>query len=69
MNKSRGEAARFNAVFEEYSKARDVTRQRIYLETMRSILPQVERKIIVDNELGGILPLLNLDNLGQTGGK
>jgi len=69
VNRAEGDASRFNAVYTAYRRAPEVTRKRIYLETMRSILPQVERKIIVDDELGGILPLLNLDSLGQKGGQ
>jgi membrane protease subunit HflK len=69
VNRAEGDASRFNAVYDAYRRAPEVTRKRIYLETMRTILPQVERKIIVDDEIGGILPLLNLDKLGQTGGQ
>ena len=57
VNQSRGEAARFNAVFKEYIKAPEVTRQRIYLETMNDVLPRVGRKLITDKEATGILPL------------
>ncbi len=68
VNRAQGDAARFTALYDEYRKAPEVTRKRIYLETMNQILPQVESKIIVDDELGGILPLLNLNAVGQTGG-
>ena len=57
VNQARGEAARFDAVFKEYSKAPDVTRRRIYLETMGEVLPKVERKLITDEQSAGILPL------------
>ena len=57
VNQSRGEAARFNSIFKEYSKAPEVTRQRIYLETMNDVLPRVGRKLITDKEATGILPL------------
>ena len=57
VNQARGEANKFNAVFKEYSKAPDVTRQRIYLETMNEILPKVGRKLITDEKTTGILPL------------
>ena len=49
-------------MFDEYRKAPEVTRQRIYLETMAQVLPQVRSKIIVDDKLRGVLPLLNLDD-------
>lgn len=61
VNKARGEAARFDALYEEYRKAPEVTRKRIYLETVREILPKVGRKIVVDEDVRGVLPLLNLD--------
>lgn len=61
VNRSRGEAARFGSVFEEYQKAPEVTRRRIYLETMAEVLTKAGRKIVVDEELPGVLPLLNLE--------
>ena len=58
-----GESERFNMVYEEYKKAKDITRDRILLETMASILPKVN-KIIADKELGrNVLPFLPI---GQT---
>jgi len=57
VNQSRGEAARFNSIFKEYLRAPEVTRQRIYLETMNDVLPRVGRKLITDKEATGILPL------------
>jgi membrane protease subunit HflK len=65
INEAEGDAARFNALFEEYSKAPEVTRRRIYIETMQSVMPGIGSKIIVDEQSQGILPLLNLDR--QTG--
>ena len=61
INEAEGDASRFNALFEEYSKAPEVTRRRIYIETMQEILPGIRSKIIVDEQSHGILPLLNLD--------
>jgi membrane protease subunit HflK len=61
VNRAEGDATLFVATYEAYRKAPEVTRQRIYLETMHAILPQVQRKIIIDGSLKGILPLLNLD--------
>lgn len=61
VNRAKGEAARFTALYGEYRKAPEVTRKRIYLETVREILPKVGRKIVVDEQVRGILPLLNLD--------
>jgi len=54
-----GEAERFKAIAIEYRKAPDVTRKRLYLETMESILPQVE-KIIIEPGTTQVLPYLPL---------
>jgi membrane protease subunit HflK len=61
LNRARGDSARFVAFYDAYRKAPDVTRKRIYLETMNDILPRVQQKIIVDDEMKNVLPLLNLD--------
>jgi len=61
INRARGDSARFVSLFEAYSQAPDVTRKRIYLETMRTVLPGVGRKIIIDESAQGVLPLLNLE--------
>jgi membrane protease subunit HflK len=60
INEAEGDVARFNALFTEYSKAPEVTRRRIYIETMQKVLPNIESKVIVDDEMSGLLPLLNL---------
>ncbi|MGB6852116.1 MAG: FtsH protease activity modulator HflK [Thermoanaerobaculia bacterium] len=67
VNHAEGNAARFNALYSEYRKAPEVTRTRIYLETLAEALPQAGSKIVVDSDLEGILPLLNLTG-GQPGG-
>ena len=61
VNRAEGDAARFVALYDEYRKAPEVTRKRIYLETVRDILPRVGRKVVVDDEVRGVLPLLNLE--------
>ncbi len=61
VNRAQGDSARFVAVYKAYQYAPEVTRKRIYLETLNTVLPQVSRKIIVDEDLRGVLPLLNLD--------
>jgi membrane protease subunit HflK len=61
VNEARGDAERFTAVFNEYLKAPEVTRQRLYLEAMQEIMPQFEKKVIVDDKVRGLLPLLPLD--------
>jgi len=65
VNEAEGDAAAFNAQLAEYIKAPEVTRRRLYLETMAEVLPTVGRKIIIDGDAGaGVLPLLNLDGTG-----
>ncbi|MFP6742756.1 MAG: FtsH protease activity modulator HflK, partial [Alphaproteobacteria bacterium] len=68
--RAEGDAERFLAVYESYSVARDVTVQRIYLETMESILKGMN-KIIIDSSGGGaqgVLPYLPLSELTKSGG-
>jgi len=61
--KATGEASRFTAVFEEYAKARDVTKRRIYLETLEEVLTG-RTKIVVDDKAGtGVVPYLALPEL------
>jgi len=60
VNRAEGNAARFTALYEEYAKAEDVTRRRLYLEAIREILPKMGDKYIVDEEQNNLLPLLNL---------
>lgn len=61
INEAEGDAARFNALFTQYLQAPEVTRRRFFLETMREILPQLSRKVIIDQDAAGILPLLQLN--------
>jgi modulator of FtsH protease HflK len=61
VNKARGDVARFVNIYDEYRKAPDVTRKRLYLETMNDVLPKTGRKLVIDSSMKGILPLLNLD--------
>jgi membrane protease subunit HflK len=61
INEAEGDSARFNALFAEYVKAPEVTKRRIYIETMQAVLPYVRTKIIIDEQTTNILPLLNLD--------
>lgn len=66
VNRSIGEAERFKDLFEAYMKAPEVTKQRIYLETMEKILPNIGNKIIVDEKGNNVLPLLNIDKAKKT---
>jgi membrane protease subunit HflK len=63
VNRAQGESARFRAVQEAYRRAPDVTRRRLYLETMERVLPRMGGKVFLDSDLRGIVPLLPLDSL------
>jgi len=63
-NEAAGDSARFVAQYREYAKSPDVTRKRLYLETMNRVVPKMWRKIVVDEDVKGILPLLNLNKGG-----
>ena len=65
INSAEGEAARFVSVFEEYVKAPEITRKRLYLEAMETVLGGMD-KVILDGVTGegGVLPYLPLDRLG-----
>jgi membrane protease subunit HflK len=60
VNRSQGEASRFDSIYQEYRKAPRVTRDRMYLETLNEVLPQMGSKVILDEAQKGVLPLLNL---------
>jgi membrane protease subunit HflK len=60
VNNAEGQVARFNELYSEYIKAPDVTRQRIYLETMQEVLPRLGNKIITDQDGNNVLPLLQM---------
>jgi modulator of FtsH protease HflK len=60
VNEAEGDVAAFSAVLQQYVKAPEITRTRLYLETMSEILPQTGQKIIVDESLRQLLPILPL---------
>jgi membrane protease subunit HflK len=60
INEAEGDVSAFSIVLEQYVKAPDVTRTRIYLETMGDVLPQAKQQIIVDDTVQQILPMLPL---------
>ena len=60
VNRAEGDAARFDALYQEYQKAPDVTRSRLYLETLGVVLPKAGQKVVVDEDARSVLPLLNL---------
>ena len=60
VNEADGDASAFSAVLEQYIKAPEVTRARIYLETLGKVLPNAKQTIIVDDTVQQILPMLPL---------
>lgn len=65
INSAKGDVARFSALLTEYDKAPDVTRRRLYLETMRTILPSVGQMYIFDSDQSSsLLPFLDLKRGG-----
>jgi membrane protease subunit HflK len=64
VNRARGDAVLFDEVFAAYKRAPEVTRRRIYLETMEAVYPGLERKLVLDDNLSGVLPLLDLKQVG-----
>lgn len=62
INEAEGDAARFSALLAEYLKAPEVTRRRIYIETLQDVMPGIRSKIIIDDRTRSILPFLNLDS-------
>ena len=66
INEAEGDVARFSALLAEYSKAPEVTRRRIYIETLQDVMPRLRSKIIIDEQARSILPLLNLDSQKET---
>ncbi|WP_133487807.1 FtsH protease activity modulator HflK [Aliiroseovarius marinus] len=68
VNEAEGEAARFLAVFEEYQKAQDITRKRLYLETLEKVMTNID-KVILDEAIGGgsgVVPYLPLNELNKS---
>lgn len=62
INNAQGDAHRFSAIYREYVRAPLVTRKRLYLEAINEIIPKIKKKIIIDENLKNVLPLLNLGN-------
>ena len=70
VNQAEGEASRFVAVYDEYQKAPEVTRKRLYLETLEKVLGDVN-KVIIDESVGGeqgVVPYLPLNELNRNSG-
>jgi membrane protease subunit HflK len=63
--KAEGEASRFISIFNEYDKAKEVTQERMYLETMEKVLADIEKVIIEKNAGSGVVPYLPLPELNK----
>jgi membrane protease subunit HflK len=66
INQAKGDADKFGSLLTEYAKAPEVTRRRLYLEAMETIMPGLEKKIIVDDSIKGVLQTLPLAQPGET---
>ena len=65
VNRAKGDVARFNAVYAEYRKAPEVTRKRLYLETVENVFSADTGTTLVDKKLDNFLPLKNFDKAGE----
>ena len=64
VNKAQGDAARFDSVYEEYAKSKDITKTRLYIETMEEIFKGDKAGDLVDKNLENFLPLKNIQPKG-----
>jgi modulator of FtsH protease HflK len=64
INRAKGDVSRFTAQYLEYVKAKDVTKRRMYLETLKDLFPKLGHKYIIDSDQKNVLPLLNLGKQG-----
>ena len=60
VNGAKGDTEKFSLLLAEYSKAPEITRQRLYFESMQFILPSLDRKVVVDDSIKGVLQTLPL---------
>lgn len=67
INRAEGEASRFDQLYREYVKAPEVTKRRLYLETIEDILPKTGNKVITDQNGNSVLPLLQMQMDGVKG--
>jgi modulator of FtsH protease HflK len=68
VNEAKGDVARFNSVYEEYRKAPDVTRQRLYYEMVEDVFKGEKGVQLIDRKFSNFLPLKNLDSPAPKGG-
>lgn len=67
VNRATGEAEKFTAIWQEYNRARDVTRRRMYLETMLDVMPKVKEVYIIDDKQSNLIPLLQMRGIEKGG--
>lgn len=60
INRAKGDASRFESIYKEYAMAKDITKRRLYLESMKDLFPKLSQKYILDADQKNLLPLLNL---------
>lgn len=65
INRAKGESERFLVTLSEYKKAPEITRKRLYLETLADVLPKAKEKYIIDPRQSSILPLLDIGKKGE----
>jgi membrane protease subunit HflK len=60
INTATGDASRFNQIYAEYKLSKEVTRRRMYLESLSRVLPNIQKKYIIDDSVKGLLPLMRI---------
>lgn len=60
INRAKGDADRFTAIYNEYKSAKDITKRRLYLEMLNELIPKIKEKYVIDEDQKGLLPLLNM---------
>ena len=64
VNQAKGDVARFNAVYDEYRKSKDITKSRLYIEMIEEVFKSEEKTDLIDKNLDNFLPLKNLQSGG-----
>jgi membrane protease subunit HflK len=68
VNRANGDVARFNAVYDEYRRAPEITRQRLYYEMVEEVFKDDDGMVIIDRNLKNFLPMMNLGAAAAQGG-
>jgi len=66
INRAKGDADRFLSQYRKYVNAKDVTRRRMYLESMKKVYPRLGKVFVIDSDQKNLLPLINLNTLSKT---